>query len=43
MKVINKITKRDISSEYLGLMLGLITNKEFEEVTCTPTKINNYE
>ena len=38
MKVINKITKRDISSEYLGLMLGLITNKEFEEVTCTPTK-----
>ena len=35
MKIINKITKRDVSSEYLGLMLGLITNEEFEEVTCT--------
>tara|TARA_Y100001938_G_scaffold86644_1_gene118898 strand:+ start:535 stop:657 length:123 start_codon:yes stop_codon:yes gene_type:complete len=35
MQIINKITKRDVSSEYLGLMLGLITNEEFEEVTCT--------
>ena len=35
MKIINKITKRDVSSEYLGLMLGLITNEEFEEITCT--------
>ena len=30
MQIINKITKRDVSSEYLGLMLGLITNEEFE-------------
>jgi len=35
MKIINKITKRDVSQEYLGLMMGLITNQEFEEVTCT--------
>tara|TARA_B100001250_G_C19777162_1_gene780105 strand:+ start:1315 stop:1434 length:120 start_codon:yes stop_codon:yes gene_type:complete len=35
MKIINKITKRDVSREYLGLMMGLITNQEFEEVTCT--------
>ena len=35
MQIINKITKRDVSSEYLGLMLGLITNEEFEEITCT--------
>ena len=39
MQLINKITKRDVSREYLGLMMGLITNQEFEEVTCTrPTK-----
>jgi hypothetical protein len=39
MKITNKITKRDVSKEYLGLMMGLITNQEFEEVTCTrPTK-----
>lgn len=35
MKIINKITKRDVSKEYLGLMMGLITNQEFEEITCT--------
>jgi len=35
MKIINKITKRDVSREYLGLMMGLITNQEFEEITCT--------
>ena len=38
MQIINKITKRDVSSEYLGLMLGLITNEEFEEVTCTQSQ-----
>ena len=38
MKIINKITKRDVSREYLGLMMGLITNQEFEEVTCTRPK-----
>ena len=35
MKITNKITKRDVSREYLGLMMGLITNQEFEEITCT--------
>ena len=43
MQIINKITKRDVSSEYLGLMLGLITNQEFEEVTCTPPISSNAE
>ena len=43
MKITNKITKRDVSSEYLGLMLGLITNEEFEEVTCTPPISSNAE
>ena len=35
MKITNKITNRDVSREYLGLMMGLITNQEFEEITCT--------
>ena len=30
MKIVNKITGRDISREYLGLISGLITNDEFE-------------
>jgi len=38
MIITNKITKRDVSREYLGLMMGLITNQEFEEITCTPSK-----
>lgn len=38
MKIVNKITNRDVSREYLGLLEGLITNKEFEEVTCTRPK-----
>tara|TARA_R110002012_G_scaffold254826_1_gene433940 strand:- start:381 stop:500 length:120 start_codon:yes stop_codon:yes gene_type:complete len=38
MQIINKITKRDVSKEYLGLMMGLITNQEFEEVTCTKSQ-----
>ena len=33
MIIINKITGRDISAEYLGLMSGLITRDEFEEIT----------
>ena len=40
MKITNKITKRDVSREYLGLMMGLITNQEFEEVTCTRPQKN---
>ena len=35
MQIINKITKRDVTREYIGLLSGLITGKEFEEVTCT--------
>ncbi len=35
MKIVNKITGRDISKEYLGLMSGLITNDEFELITLT--------
>ena len=30
MTIINKITGRDVSSAYLGLMSGLITPQEFE-------------
>ena len=33
MKVTNKITGRDVSREYLGLLEGLITKDEFEEIT----------
>ena len=35
MTIINKITNRNISKEYLGLMSGLITNDEFELITLT--------
>jgi hypothetical protein len=34
MVIINKLTGRDVSSEYLALMEGIITNDEFEEVAC---------
>tara|TARA_X000001382_G_C3124315_1_gene164211 strand:- start:664 stop:777 length:114 start_codon:yes stop_codon:yes gene_type:complete len=35
MTIINKITGRDVSSEYLALMEGIITNDEFELITLT--------
>ena len=35
MIIINKITGRDVSKEYLGLMQGLITRDEFELITMT--------
>ena len=35
MKITNKITGRDVSKEYLALMQGIITNKEFELITLT--------
>jgi len=35
MIIINKITARDVSKEYLGLMKGLITRDEFELITMT--------
>lgn len=33
MIVTNKITGKDISGEYLQLMQGKITNKQFEKLT----------
>ena len=35
MIVKSKITGRDITTEYLGLISGLITNDEFELITLT--------
>ena len=35
MTIINKITGRDVSSEYLALMEGVITSDEFELITLT--------
>jgi hypothetical protein len=35
MIVISKITKRDVSREYLALMKGIITRDEFELITLT--------
>ena len=35
MSITNKITGRDITTEYLALMSGLITNDEFELITLT--------
>ena len=39
MNITNKITGRNITTEYLGLMMGLITNDEFEMITLTKPKI----
>ena len=35
MIIINKLTGKDVSSEYLALMEGIITNDEFELITMT--------
>ena len=35
MTITSKITGRNVSSEYLGLMRGLITRDEFELITLT--------
>ena len=35
MKIISKITGRDVSREYLALMKGIITRDEFELITMT--------
>ena len=35
MIVKSKITGRNITTEYLGLLSGLITNDEFELITLT--------
>ena len=33
MVIINKVTGRNISKEYLALLSGIITNDEFELIT----------
>ena len=43
MKIINKITGRDVTKEYNGLLGGLITNEEFEVITMTPSKDKEIE
>tara|TARA_B100000214_G_scaffold286677_1_gene216295 strand:+ start:3564 stop:3704 length:141 start_codon:yes stop_codon:yes gene_type:complete len=43
MIIINKITGRDVTKEYLGLMENLITNEEFETITLTPGKTGSCE
>lgn len=43
MIIINKITGRDVSKEYLALMENLITNEEFETITLTPGKNGDCE
>ena len=43
MIIINKITGRDVSKEYLGLIEGIITNEEFETITLTPGKTGSCE
>ena len=35
MVIVNKITGRDVSKEFLALMEGIITNEEFELITLT--------
>ena len=43
MIIINKITGRDVSREYSGLMEEIITNEEFETITLTPGKTGSCE
>ena len=43
MIITNKITGRDVTKEYLGLMEKLITNEEFETITLTPGKTGSCE
>jgi hypothetical protein len=43
MIIINKLTGRDVTKEYLGLMQKLITNDEFETITLTPGKTGKLE
>ena len=43
MIIINKLTGRDVTKGYLGLMEKLITNDEFETITLTPGKTGKLE
>ena len=39
MIITNKITGRDITTEYMGLMMGLITKDEFEVITLLTSRL----
>ena len=39
MIITNKITGRDITTEYMGLMIGLITRSEFEVITLLTSRL----
>ena len=43
MIIINKLTGRDVTKEYLALMENLITNDELETITLTPGKTGKLE
>tara|TARA_B110000211_G_scaffold225056_1_gene276803 strand:+ start:338 stop:577 length:240 start_codon:yes stop_codon:yes gene_type:complete len=43
MIILNKITGRDVTTEYLGLLEGLITNEEFEVITMTLLRMKTYK
>ncbi len=40
MIVLNRITRRDITTDYLKLMKGEITNAEFEEIAGIPRDLD---
>jgi len=40
MQVINSITRRDVTRDYILLLEGKITNAEFEEIAGINKKIN---
>ncbi len=40
MRVLNSITRQDVTTFYLQLMKGEITNAEFEEIAGVTKKIN---
>ena len=40
MRVINSITRRDVTGDYIRLLEGKITNAEFEEIAGVNKKIN---
>ena len=40
MIVLNRITRRDVTTDYLKLMKGEITNAEFEEIAGIPRDLD---
>jgi len=43
MIIINKLSGRDFTKEYLAIMENLITNDEFETITLSPGKTSKIE